>query len=227
MYAISQIMFLSGIFASTNIDDLFLLVGFSSDKSLTPAQVIVGQFIGIGALIALSLAVALAALAISPALVGLLGVAPILIGLVKFRSAIRHFRDDSHETTNTSTKGLGALGVASVTIVSGGDNIGIYAPLFASQTRIQMFLTIAVFAVLTLVWCVAARLLVSHPTIAKPVRRIGPLVMPGVLIALGAVILYNSGAIDLATQVVGVRVLTAPLYVMSYFSCWPSAQQSR
>jgi cadmium resistance protein CadD (predicted permease) len=201
MYAISQIIFLCGIFASTNIDDLFLLVGFSSDKSLTPAQVIVGQFIGIGALIALSLAVALAALAISPALVGLLGVAPILIGLVKFRSAIRHFRDDSHETTNTSTKGLGALGVASVTIVSGGDNIGIYAPLFASQTRIEMVQTITVFAVLTMFWCAVSRLLISHPAVAEPVHRFGPLVMPFVLIALGTVILYNSGAMDLITRI--------------------------
>jgi cadmium resistance protein CadD (predicted permease) len=202
MNAISPILFLGGIFASTNIDDLFLLVGFSSDKGLTPTQVIVGQFLGIGALIGLSLAVALAALAISPALVGLLGVAPILIGIAKLRSAIRHFRGEAHETSDAVTKGFGALGVASVTIVSGGDNIGIYAPLFASQTRIEMVVTIAVFAVLTMVWCVAARLLVSHPAIAEPVHRIGPLAMPGVLIALGAVILYNSGAIDLVTQMV-------------------------
>jgi len=41
-------------FALTNIDDIFLLTGFFSDPSQRPLQIIVGQYVGIGFLIAAS-----------------------------------------------------------------------------------------------------------------------------------------------------------------------------
>lgn len=197
MSSVSYLVFLAGVFASTNIDDLFLLVGFFSDKGLSHPQVILGQFLGIGLLVAASLMVALAAIAISSAYVGLLGIAPILLGLMKLRSAFIHLSNNDDARLERSNRGLGAFGVASVTIASGGDNIGVYAPLFASQNRLQMIQTVAVFGVLTVVWCLIARLLVTHPTMAAPIHRIGPLVMPIVLIALGAFILYSSGALAL------------------------------
>src|ERR1700677_4677793 len=71
----------TGAFISTNIDDLFLLVGFFSDRSFPRAHVFAGQILGMAAVVAISLAAATVALAISPAHVGLLGLAPIAIGI--------------------------------------------------------------------------------------------------------------------------------------------------
>src|SRR5258707_639891 len=74
-----------GLFATTNIDDLFLLVGFFSDRSLSHSRVILGQIPGVAVIVASSLAAALAALAVSPAYVGLLGILPVFLGVARFR----------------------------------------------------------------------------------------------------------------------------------------------
>ena len=68
---ISLALVAAGLFATTHVDDLFLLVGFFSDRNLAPWQVVLGQIIGVAVLIAISLSAALAALAFSPSYVGL------------------------------------------------------------------------------------------------------------------------------------------------------------
>ena len=68
------------LFASTNIDDIFVLVGFFADPKSHPRDIVVGQYAGIMALFGLSLVASLLSLKIPRAYVGLLGVLPILIG---------------------------------------------------------------------------------------------------------------------------------------------------
>jgi cadmium resistance protein CadD (predicted permease) len=121
----------AGIFASTNIDDLFVLVGFFSDPSLPRARIIAGRVIGISTLVAISLGAALAAIALSPAYVGLLGVAPVFIGILKL-TRLRKSAEPKE------AMGGGMLQVAAVTIANGGDNIGAYAPIFANQGPMEM-----------------------------------------------------------------------------------------
>ena len=71
------------VFASTNIDDLFVLLGFFADRRSGAASVAIGQFAGIGALVAASALGSLVSLVLSRPYVGLLGVLPILIGARK------------------------------------------------------------------------------------------------------------------------------------------------
>jgi len=73
----------TGAFVSTNIDDLLLLVGFFSDRSFSRGLIFAGQILGMAIIVAISLAAASVAVAISPAHVGLLGLAPIIIGIGK------------------------------------------------------------------------------------------------------------------------------------------------
>jgi cadmium resistance protein CadD (predicted permease) len=180
-----------GAFVSTNIDDLFLLVGFFSDRSFSRLSIFTGQILGIASLVAISLAAAFAALAISPAHVGLLGAAPLLIGIGKLLRLGKI--DDERQPT-----AVGVLQVAAITIVNGGDNIAAYTPIFATQGSREMIATLTIFAVLTLVWCFAALGLVRHTALGKPLRRYGHVVLPFILIGLGCLILYRSGAINLA-----------------------------
>jgi cadmium resistance protein CadD (predicted permease) len=180
----------TGAFVSTNIDDLFLLVGFFSDRSFSRSHIFAGQILGMAIIVAISLAAAWAALAISPQRVGLLGVAPIVIGMGKL---LRLRKEEEEQPT-----GAGILQVATVTIVNGGDNIAAYTPIFATQGSRDMIATLAVFAVLTLIWCFAALVLVRHTALGKPLRRYGHVLLPFILIGLGGLILYRSGAINLA-----------------------------
>ena len=146
------------------------------------------------AIVAISLAAASAALAISPQHVGLLGIAPIVIGTGKL---LRLGKTEEQ----AQPAAVGILQVATVTIVNGGDNIAAYAPIFATQATREMMATLAIFVVLTLVWCFAALGLVRHTALGKPLRRYGHVVLPFILIGLGVLILFRSGAINLAIGV--------------------------
>jgi cadmium resistance protein CadD (predicted permease) len=183
----------TGAFVSTNIDDLFLLVGFFSDRSFSRGLIFAGQIVGMAIIVAISLAAASAALAISPQRVGLLGVAPIVIGIGKL---LRLGKEEEGQTT-----AVGILQVAAVTVVNGGDNIAAYTPIFATQASRDMIATLAIFALLTLVWCFVALGLVRHTALGKPLRRYGHVLLPFILIGLGGLILYRSGAVNLAMGV--------------------------
>ena len=183
----------TGAFISTNIDDLFLLVGFFSDRSFSRLSIFMGQILGIATLVAISLAAAFAALAISPAHVGLLGVAPLVIGIGKLLR-LGKIEEEGQPTA------AGVLQVAAITIVNGGDNIAAYTPIFANQTPQEIIATVTIFGALTILWCLAAWSLVRHTVLGKPLRRYGDIVLPFILIGLGLLILYRSGAFRLAAN---------------------------
>jgi cadmium resistance protein CadD (predicted permease) len=61
-----------------------------------------------------------------------------------------------------------------------------------------MIATLAIFAVLTLVWCFVALWLVRRTALGRPLRRYGHVLLPFILIGLGVLILYRSGAANLA-----------------------------
>ena len=181
----------TGAFISTNIDDLFLLVGFFSDRSFSRLSIFTGQVLGIASLVLISLAAAFAALAISPARVGLLGVAPLVIGIGKLLR-LGKIEEEGQPTA------VGVLQVTAMTIVNGGDNIAAYTPIFANQTPQEITATVTIFAALTILWCFAAWWLVRHTALGKPLRRYGLVLLPFILIGLGGLILYRSGALRLA-----------------------------
>lgn len=187
------------MFVSTDIDDLFLLAAFFADPRLRPRNVVAGQFLGIGALVAASAAAALAAVAVPEGWTALLGIVPLALGvrgLLELRGGDDD-ADEEHARAEAAAErrtGSQTLAVAGVTIASGGDNLGVYIPLFASEpAAIPVFA--AIFAVMTALWCWVGYRLVNHPRLGAVLRRYGRVALPFVLIALGLVIL--SGALVL------------------------------
>lgn len=88
---------------------------------------------------------------------------------------------------------LSFLSVAAVTFSNGGDNIGVYIPMFAQYSSIgQITIIVTVFMSMTAVWCAAAYYFVNHPLVASRIRRIGHIILPFVLIGLGIYILVES-----------------------------------
>ena len=182
-------------FAATNIDDIFLLVMFFSSSSFPVRNVVLGQFLGIGLLIIISALGSLISLVVPTYVIGLMGIVPIAIGIKKLieirrkdnflsRQAIREKRNRSY---------LSFLSVAAVTFSNGGDNIGVYVPLFSNYNTVsQITAFTTVFLAMTAVWCIAAYYFVNHPSVASQIRRIGKIILPFVLIGLGIYILIES-----------------------------------
>jgi cadmium resistance protein CadD (predicted permease) len=185
-------------FVATNIDDIFLLSAFFADHRLRARSVVLGQFLGIGAIVAASWICALVALAIPQGWIATLGVIPLALGVKDLRSSWRR-ASDLEEDARIHEQELAAeqrthsqvMAVALVTVANSGDNLGVYIPLFASQPAIIPIYAV-LFAILTGVWCILGHLLVNNPLIGQAVRKYGHLAMPYVLIGLGIFILADA-----------------------------------
>jgi len=81
-------------FAATNIDDLFLLTLFFGDTRYRASHIIVGQLLGIGILIVLSLGGSLIGELIKPSYVSWLGLFPIYLGVKQYINLFRK-KDDA------------------------------------------------------------------------------------------------------------------------------------
>jgi cadmium resistance protein CadD (predicted permease) len=68
-------------FATTNLDDIFILTLFFSNSGYTTKNVILGQYLGISTLIAISFVGSFIGLIIDPKYIGLLGLIPIYMGI--------------------------------------------------------------------------------------------------------------------------------------------------
>jgi cadmium resistance protein CadD (predicted permease) len=152
---------------------------------------VLGQYIGIGGLASVSLVAATIALVIPRAYIGLLGLAPIAIGV---KALVERHDKDPPEQRKAPARGSAArvLSVSAITIANGGDNIGVYTPLFATQTLVATCVTLIVFAAMTAFWCAFGYWLVRHPRAGSPIRRWGPQALPFVLIGLGVLVLYRA-----------------------------------
>jgi cadmium resistance protein CadD (predicted permease) len=186
-------------FASTNVDDIFVLLGFFADPAFRARHVVLGQYLGIGTLVAVSLVCSLIALVIPPGYIGLLGLLPIGIGAKKLWEAWRG-GEDSEEEGHPAPGAHKIFAVAAVTIANGGDNIGVYVPMLATRSLNETLVLLAVFAVMTALWCFVAHFLVNHRGLGAPIRRYGHLVLPWVLIAIGIGILLESDAFSVFAQ---------------------------
>lgn len=177
------------LFASTNVDDLIVLIGFFADRRFRTRDIVAGQFAGLTVLFLVSAAGSLLSLVIPGPYLGLLGIFPILVGIWKL-SGLRH---DGSVPENSSSGSF--AGVALVTIANGGDNIGVYMPAFAVHSGGQIGVVAMVFVAMTALWCMLAHWLVNHPGFGAPLRRYGSILAPLVLIGLGLSIVYNAGSI--------------------------------
>lgn len=175
-------------FVATDIDDIFILILLFS-SGYPARQVVAGQYLGIGLLVAIGMLGSLVALVVPPYIIGMMGIAPIAIGVKK----LLDLRKKDDEKQALKGRSVAVLSVAAVTFANGGDNIAVYVPLFANyNTASEMIALAAIFMAMTGVWCAVAHYLVKHPLIAARMHRIGRVILPFVLMGLGAYILAEA-----------------------------------
>jgi cadmium resistance protein CadD (predicted permease) len=190
------------LFASTNVDDIFVLVGFFADPKFRTKDTITGQYAGIAALFALALLGSLLTLVISRAYLGLFGVIAIGVGTKRLFNVYRN-REPTEKSLEHPDAGRPSqiATVALLTLANGADNIAIYMPAFAIRSPFEIGMFAVIFAVMTGLWCLFAHWIVNHPTFGNPIRRYGHRVAPLVLIAIGVSIMYDAGSLGLLLRV--------------------------
>jgi cadmium resistance transport/sequestration family protein len=184
------------MFIGTNVDDIILLtVLFLAARSTgrpRPWQIWAGQYAGVAVLVVVSVVAALGLTLVPDDWAGLLGLVPLALGLYALIAAVRA-RNSGEDAASPVVSGT--LAVAGVTVANGADNISVYTPVFRTIGPGASVITIVVFAAGVALWCLAASWLGSHKRIIALVERYGEWIVPVVFIAIGVVIIAESGVL--------------------------------
>ena len=187
-----------GLFAGTNIDDMVVLavlnVSARAGKRPRPWQIWAGQYLGIAALVVISLLAAFGLTLVPDSWIWLLGLIPLLLGICKLVIAIRATRNGEQVSPAVAT---GLTGVIGLTIANGGDNIAAYTPVFRTISPAGIAVTLGVFTIGTALWCLLGAWLVSHHKITEVIRRQGHWIVPAVFMLIGLYVFYKAGIFGL------------------------------
>ena len=197
---LSSVLQAIGLFMATNIDDIIVLSLFfarGAGQRGTTARILAGQYLGFGGILAAAVLVTLGADAfLPPQAIPYFGLVPLFLGIWAAWQAWRGDDDDDDEAKVSGTN-VGVLTVAAVTFANGGDNIGVYVPVFLSVGPAAVIAYCVVFLALVAVLVVMAKFVATRRPIAEVLERWEHVLFPIVLIGLGVFILVEGGAFGL------------------------------
>jgi cadmium resistance protein CadD (predicted permease) len=195
--------------ATTFDDNIYLTLFFGKiNRTFRPRHVVIGEFVGFTALIGISLVGFLGGLMVSHMWIGLLGFLPVCIGINSLLS-----REDDSDTIQAVSESVPSqrtrvkpqkktllatlrdpqtYRVSAVTIANGGNNIGIYVPLFASSTLPKLSIILLICYATVGLWCFLSYNLTRQPNLTFFLARCARKVFPFVLIWLGLSIVMDN-----------------------------------
>ena len=199
----SSVLQAIGLFLATNIDDIIVLSLFfarGAGQRGTTVRILVGQYVGFAGILGAAVLVSLGAGAfLSPEVIPYFGLIPLGLGLWAAWQAWhrRHDDDDDDDESKIEGKKVAVWAVAGVTFANGGDNIGVYVPVFLSVGPAAVVAYCVVFLVFVAVLVVVAKFIATRRPIAEILERWEHILFPLVLIGLGIFILISGGAFGL------------------------------
>jgi cadmium resistance protein CadD (predicted permease) len=192
-----------GIFAGTNIDDtlvLALFFGQAAGRGSAEIRVVVGQYIGFGIILLASVVGALGAARLLPEqALPYLGLLPLVLGIRAAVIAWLHHHTEDDESKGASQLGPTTWAVAGITLANGGDNVGVYIPVFATTGVGGMVVYCAVFLILLAGLIALGRFFATRKPVARAIASWGHIILPIVLIGIGLAILIEGGAFGVPT----------------------------
>jgi cadmium resistance protein CadD (predicted permease) len=199
---------ISTALATTFDDNLYLTAFFGKvNRTFRPQNIVLGEFLGFTVLVMASLPGFLGGLIIPHTWIGLLGFLPVAIGInhllnreteeetvqavsIDFDARVKSQR---HKKSLLATlRDPQTYRVSAVTIANGGNNIGIYVPLFASSSLPSLGVILSVCYLAIGLWCFLSYNLTRNPLMTPVLARYARKVCPFVLIYLGFSILIKS-----------------------------------
>jgi cadmium resistance transport/sequestration family protein len=191
-------------FTATNLDDLVILTLFFSQVNSTfrRRHIVIGQYLGFTLLVLVSVPGFFGGLILPDRWIGLLGLAPIAIGLNQWLNRQNDSEQENEEAEESQPSFFSSIlspqaySVAAITIANGSDNISIYVPLFANSEFSTLPVILAVFFTLVGVWCYVSYLMTKQAFIADALTNYGSHLVPFVLVGLGVYIILDSHALS-------------------------------
>ena len=198
---ISSIVQAIGLFIATNIDDIVILslfFGRGQGQPGTTRRILAGQYLGFLGILGAAVAAAFGAQVLLPeAILPYFGLIPLGLGLWAAWQAWKNRGEDDDDEAQLEGKRVSVWTVAAVTFANGGDNLGVYVPVFVSVSWGAVLAYCIVFLVLVAVLVFLAKWISSRKPIAEALERWEHILFPAVLIGLGLVILVSGGAFGL------------------------------
>lgn len=198
---LSSVLPAIGLFIATNIDDIIVLSLFfarGAGQRGTTARIAAGQYVGFAGILGAAVLVSLGAGAFLPEeAIPYFGLIPLALGLWAAWRAWRGDDDDDDDDAKVEGKNVGVWTVAAVTFANGGDNIGVYVPVFLNVGPAAVVAYCVVFLLLIAVLVMLAKFIATRRPIAEVLERWEHVLFPVVLIGLGIVILVSGGAFGL------------------------------
>lgn len=183
------------IFASTNANDIPVLIGLFIGPYKT-RNIVLGQFIGVGVLTLINILLAHELIRTSEyfewsrSTIGLIGFLPITVG---FREFFQLWKHSKHESNQKPENRFGEIiGVASIAITNGGDNLAMCTPFFVSHIENERVIFL-VFGIMVGVWCGFLKWLSGHISRRFRLERFTKIIrilLPGILIGVGIYTLW-------------------------------------
>ena len=190
-----------GLFLATNIDDIIVLSQFfarGAGQRGTTTRILAGQYLGFVGILGAAVLVSLGAGAfLPPEVIPYFGLIPLALGLWAAWQAWRRRHDDDDDEAKIEGKKVAVWAVAGVTFANGGDNIGVYVPVFLNVGPAAVVAYCVVFLALVAVLVIVAKFIATRRPIAEILERWEHVLFPLVLIGLGVFILISGGAFGL------------------------------
>jgi len=189
----------SAVYISTSIDYLFILLVIFSQSHTKQGlrQIYWGQYLGTGILVMVSLFAAYVLNFIPQDwIIGLLGLIPIYLGI---RVAVTGEEEEEEEVAEKLTaRGTSRLfwTVALITIASGGDNLGIYIPYFASLSVSEIIIALVVFVISVALLCFISFKLAKISFVSTTLEKYERIIVPIVFIGLGIFIMVENDTLQ-------------------------------
>ena len=186
---------------STAIDLLIILMLFFAkvkDKKGV-RDIYIGQFLGSGLLILVSLFFAVILHYVpDKRLLGFLGIIPVFLGI----KALILGDSDSEKMANEKLKDTNQNNLIKtlifITIVScGADNVGLFVPYFISLALPKLLITLIVFLIMIFLLVFIAQKSVSIPTVGTVLEKYSRWFIGIVYIFIGGSVLIENGSIQL------------------------------
>jgi cadmium resistance protein CadD (predicted permease) len=182
-------------FVATSLDNLIILVVLLGAAPQRRGAILLGYIsAAIGVMVVAAIGVAVGAW-ISPALIGYLGLAPLLLGLYLlyqyYRGTAAAELPEQDPTQGSEARNW--LSSFLLMFSNSGDSVALFLPLLAESGRESLLWIVSLFLVFALAWAALSLLIAGEPRIARRIEQRGAALVPWIMMAVGLYILLDTG----------------------------------